>query len=231
MTERRDAAVGARCCSETWEEAYARFETREEEIRKFTRRLIALGAKKWPGDATIVSLFCGRGSELHALTGLGFSRIEGVDLSPTLLAQYDGQATCHVADCRHLPYDTASKDILIVQGGLHHLPRLPEDLDGVLREAHRVLKSDGRLVVVEPWLTPFLTAVHLLSENALVRTLVPKIDAFAVMTENERSTYEQWLGQPRLVEETLNRHFVPERRVIAWGKLHLVARKRRGEET
>src|SRR4029077_17863706 len=87
-----------------WEAAYLAFETPEQEIHKFVRRLIKLGAPHWPRDAQIVELFCGRGNGLHALRRLGFTNIEGVDLSPSLLAQYSGDAKCHVSDCRQLPF-------------------------------------------------------------------------------------------------------------------------------
>src|ERR1700682_1296484 len=65
-----------------WEAAYLRFESPEEEIRKFIRRLTRLGAPQWPRDAEIVELFCWRGNGLLALQQLGFTRPEGVDLSP-----------------------------------------------------------------------------------------------------------------------------------------------------
>src|SRR5215471_20969153 len=73
-----------------WEAAYLRFETPEEEIRKFIGRLNRLGARQWPREAEIVELFCGRGNGLVALQRLGFTRLEGVDLSPRLIAQYKG---------------------------------------------------------------------------------------------------------------------------------------------
>ena len=139
-----------------WEAAYLRFETPEQEIRKFIGRLENLGAREWPRDAEIVELFCGRGNGLHALERLGFSHIEGVDLSPRLLAQYRGAATCSEGDCRNLSFPDQSKDVLIVQGGLHHLPVLPDDLEQTIAEMHRVLKQNGRVMVVEPWRTPFL---------------------------------------------------------------------------
>ena len=40
-----------------WEAAYLRFETPEEERRKFLRRLRKLGAESWPKDAQVVELF------------------------------------------------------------------------------------------------------------------------------------------------------------------------------
>jgi hypothetical protein len=65
-----------------------------------------------------VELFCGRGSGLHALGELGFTKLEGVDLSASLIEQYDGSAKLYVGDCRGLPFGAQSKDIVIIQGGL-----------------------------------------------------------------------------------------------------------------
>src|SRR5215475_6005216 len=162
-----------------WERAYLRFETPEQEIRKFIGRLKFVGAMKWPRNAKIVELFCGRGSGLTALHRLGFSAVQGVDLSPSLAAEYAGPGDILVADCRQLPFKDASKDILIVQGGLHHLPVLPDDLDQALTEGARVLREDGLLVVVEPWATLFLSLAHPLCQSRLIRALSPRIDALA----------------------------------------------------
>lgn len=208
-----------------WEAAYLRFETPEEERRKFLRRLRKLGSSAWPQDAQVVELFCGRGNGLHALEQLGFSRLEGADLSAALLANYAGSAKCIVADCRQLPYPDESRDIAIVQGGLHHLPELPADLVRVVQEVRRVLRPGGRLVVVEPWRTPFLRLVHWVGSFRTARRLWPKLDALETMTEWESETYEQWLAQPELVLETLERGFVVERKLIRWGKLMWVGRR------
>ena len=99
---------------------------------------------------------------LHALTRLGFHHVEGVDLSSSLALRYAGPARIHVADCRRLPFVDSSKDIVVVQGGLHHLQELPADLRQTLAEAHRVLRDGGLFLTVEPWSTPFLRFVHLL---------------------------------------------------------------------
>jgi ubiquinone/menaquinone biosynthesis C-methylase UbiE len=209
-----------------WEAAYLRFETPEEEIRKFIGRLTRLGAPQWPRDAEIVELFCGRGNGLIALQRLGFTQLEGVDLSPRLLAQFKGSAKCTVADCRKLPFPDRSKDVLIVQGGLHHLPALPDDLDQTFSEMQRVLRRNGRVMFVEPWRTPFLTFVHLISELSLVRRISNKIDAFATMTEYEIRTYEQWLGQPELIKKIARTHFLPVHESFAWGKWNFVGTPR-----
>ena len=215
-----------RCCGEAWEDAYLRFETPEQEVRKFTRRLRNLGAGDWPRDSRIVELFCGRGNGLRALESLGFANIEGVDLSAHLLERYDGAAARrHLADCRHLPFAGGSRDILIVQGGLHHLETLPDDLEQVLVEANRVLRQGGRFVAVEPWQTPFLRIVHAVCRSSLAGRLIPKIDALATMIRHERTTYENWLSNGPAILQLLNKHFHPVKQVIAWGKLAYVGSK------
>ena len=211
-----------------WEIAYSRFESPDQEIEKFIRRLIAMGASSWERECEIVELFCGRGNGLVALCRLGFSQVEGVDLSPSLLSQYNGSARCHVADCRSLPFEDESKDVIIIQGGLHHLQTLPEDLDRCLSEMHRVLKANGKVLIVEPWLTPFLSFVHWVCGRKMARRLSSKIDSLATMIEHERETYHQWLRQPGFVLNTLDRYFLPERNACRWGKLMFAGRKRSG---
>ena len=119
-SKQRELAENNPLPNDPWEEAYLRFESPEEEIRKFIGRLKFMGAMKWPRNVKIVELFCGRGSGLRALHQLGFSEVEGIDLSPSLAAEYAGPGKILVGDCRQLPFENSSKDILIVQGGLHH---------------------------------------------------------------------------------------------------------------
>ncbi|MCY2952843.1 MAG: class I SAM-dependent methyltransferase [Planctomycetota bacterium] len=208
-----------------WEQAYLRFETPKQETRKFIRRLRALGSDHWSRESHIVELFCGRGSGLHALHRLGFTHVEGVDLSPALAAQYQGTGTIHIADCRNLPFPDASKDIAIVHGGLHHLPTLPQDLDQTLAQVKRILRPGGRLVLVEPWLTPFLRLVIFMSRQRLPRRLWPKFDALATMIEHEWTTYDQWLRHPKLILDLLQQYFEPESCSRAWGQLTFVGKR------
>lgn len=201
------------------------FETPEQEVEKFMTRLRKLGAHQWSKDAQIVELFCGRGSGLHALHRLGFTRIEGVDLSPKLLAEYRGPGNIECCDCRQLPFPDASRDIAIVQGGLHHLPTLPQDLELTLAQVHRVLRPGGRFVVVEPWLTPFLRFVHVVARNPVARRLSKKLDALQIMIEHEIRTYEQWLGQSELIWGLLDAQFQTEVCQKSRGKLMYVGRR------
>jgi SAM-dependent methyltransferase len=212
--------------TESWEAAYVRFETPQEEIKKFIRRLRKLGADEWPKDVAILELFCGRGNGLVALERLGFTRVLGVDLSPRLIAMHNGRARCCVADCRVLPVRTDSQDVVIVQGGLHHLQELPEDLRRVVDEVRRALAPGGLFIVVEPWLTPFLHVVHRVTYSRLARRRWSKLDALATMIDHERETYERWLRQPELVSTLLCDRFEPRIKQKRWGKLLFAGRKR-----
>lgn len=205
-----------------WEEAYTQFETSDEEIKKFTGRFRKLGERNWRRDAQIVDIFCGRGNGLVALEGLGFTRLEGVDISPELLARYSGKAVLYEADCRELPFEDDSRDIIIVQGGLHHLPRFPDDLDQTFSEICRVLRPTGRFIAVEPWLTPFLRLIHFISERKITRQVSNKFDAFATMTHYEAETYFRWLESPETILDLLKKHFEPIRLATKLGKLYFV---------
>jgi SAM-dependent methyltransferase len=209
-----------------WEAAYLRFETPEEEITKFVARLEKLGARQWPTSGKVVELFCGRGNGLHALDRMGFQRLEGIDLSARLVSEYRGTATMYVGDCRSLPFETASKDVLIVQGGLHHLPVLPDDLEHTLAESKRVLKPGGKFVAVEPWLTPFLSFVHFVSERKLARAMSRKVEALHTMIVHERDTYENWLSRPREILATFDKYFNQSQKHIGRGKLMYVGAPR-----
>ena len=200
---------GADCCDPVWEAAYKRFETVGEERAKFRRRLVAIGVDRMPKNLRVADLFCGRGSNLFVLAEMGFSDISGVDLSPALLREFSGDAKLYVGDCRELKFPDASLDLVIVQGGLHHLPEFPADLDKCFSEIRRVLAPNGIVVFVEPWTTPFLQLAHFCLKVGFFRRIYPKLDALAVMTEHELTTYSTWLDHPREVRALAEKYFEP----------------------
>jgi len=56
----------------------------------------------------------------------------------------------------------------------------------------RALNTTGRVVLVEPWLTPFLRFVHRICEVPVACRLSNKVDALATLIRYEQHTYEQW---------------------------------------
>jgi ubiquinone/menaquinone biosynthesis C-methylase UbiE len=221
--------AGAVCEDEAWEAAYERFETPEEEIRKFLRRYRRLGIEALPRSSQVVELFCGRGNGIVALERMGFRSLEGVDLSAGLAARYRGPAQLYVGDCRQLRFEADSKDLVVIQGGLHHLPSLPNDIECVFCEINRILRAAGRVAIVEPWLTPFLRVVHAAYSSQALRRVWPKLDALASMNEREEVTYHAWLAQPKLIRRLLVESFVPERHFERFGKLLFLGRPRKTE--
>lgn len=213
---------------ETWERAYLRFETPTEEQQKFLGRLRTAGADEWDRDAVVLDLFSGRGGCVRALRRMGFRRVISLDLSATLLTAREDVSDCAVADCRHLPIADRSVDVATIHGGLHHLARLPVDLECTLQEVARVLRPNGLLVAVEPWRTPFLDAVHWACRSRLLRKAYAKLDALATMIELERTTYDAWLARDREILATFDRYFVARQRRIRWGKLHYIGSPRFG---
>ena len=214
------------CCDDAWEEAYKRYETPEQARKKIERRLSMFGVVGWDRNARIVELFCGSGPQLQVLDSMGFPNLEGVDLSANLLELYEGRGRCYVADCRELPFEDDDRDLMIVDGGLHHLPSL-SDLEKCLREVCRVLTSEGRFYALEPWNTWLLRSVRFFSRQPWVRSLSTKLDAFETMLEHESETYERWLSQPAPILELFHDYFEPTTSRISTGHLIFVGSPRK----
>jgi ubiquinone/menaquinone biosynthesis C-methylase UbiE len=147
--------------------------------------------------------------------------VYGLDLSVALVMASDLRQASVVGDARQLPFRTASRDVAVVQGGLHHLPEF-DDVRAALAEMRRVLKPNGRVIIIEPWLTPVLRVVHFVTAQPLARAMSNTLDAFAAMTDEERPTYEAWLARREQILATLVVDFEPIVVRKRWGKLVFV---------
>jgi hypothetical protein len=90
----------------------------------------------------------------------------------------------------------------------------------------RVITPNGRVIIIEPWLTPFLRVVHIVTEQPLARGVSSTLDAFATMTDEERPTYEAWLAKPATILDAIGRDFESILMRRRWGKLVFVGRPR-----
>jgi ubiquinone/menaquinone biosynthesis C-methylase UbiE len=152
---------------------------------------------------------------------MGFRRIIGVDYSAALVLAQDCPGIRIIGDVRKLPLGSGSVDVAVVQGGLHHL-FTTADVDEALAEMCRVVSPTGRIVIIEPWSTPFLRLVHFVCERRIARRLSPRIDALATMIEEERETYERWLNAPHEHLAVIRRHVTPRVLKCRLGKLIIV---------
>ena len=80
--------------------------------------------------------------------------------------------------------------------------------------------------MIEPCRTAFLTFIHLATRLRISRALSNRIDAFATMTENEHTTYYQWLNNRETVFALLHEFFEPEHQSVRWGNMNFVGRKK-----
>jgi ubiquinone/menaquinone biosynthesis C-methylase UbiE len=204
-----------------WERAYQAFESPEQELKKFVGRLRSVGADTWDRGCRVLEVCSGRGTGLRAWQALGFTRVVGVDLSPALVATWPDPGPVVVGDARALPFASGSCDVAVVQGGLHHL-FTEHDVESALAEMTRVVVPGGRVVIVEPWQTPFLTFVHGVCNQPMARRFSPKLDALATMIDEERETYERWLQAPEAHLRLMRQYINPQILRRRWGKLVLV---------
>ena len=99
-------------------------------------------------DRALVDVGCGGGDELVAYRDLGFATAQGVECSEVMAAaarQRLGDASAiHAGSWSSIPFADDSQDYLVGRASLHY----EEDLDQAYREAARVLKPGGMLIVV-----------------------------------------------------------------------------------
>ncbi|HSJ23842.1 MAG TPA: methyltransferase domain-containing protein [Longimicrobiales bacterium] len=141
-----------------YDEAYfADLAGRYRDRNRFARRRIAnvFSLLPPPAGLTLVDLGCGMGTFTIEAAGQGAFAV-GVDPAPaavqaaTRVAAAEGTASAHFirADAAVLPLATASADIVLAADLTEHLDDVT--LARILREAGRVLRTDGRLVLYTP---------------------------------------------------------------------------------
>jgi ubiquinone/menaquinone biosynthesis C-methylase UbiE len=96
----------------------------------------------------LLDIGCGTGFIIGLAADL-FDTIEGVDITPAMLARVPGAPNIHVqeADASKLPFEPSRFDLVTAYSFFHHL----QDMRAVAADAYRVLRSGGGLYVdLEP---------------------------------------------------------------------------------
>jgi demethylmenaquinone methyltransferase/2-methoxy-6-polyprenyl-1,4-benzoquinol methylase len=107
-------------------------------------------------DVAILDVGCGTGTQLALYRRAG-CRLAGVDLSPAMVAEarkkLGGAAEIRCEDASKTSYDAGTFDLVMIVTVLHELPRAIRR--PVLDEARRVLKPDGRILVMDYHVGPY----------------------------------------------------------------------------
>ena len=106
----------------------------------------------------VLDVGCATGRLLMALAEAGAKRLCGTDLAPRILevagrklTSFGMEAELRAGDAEHrIPWPDCSFDVVTLTGVLHHFMRPHDALD----EIARVLRNDGRLILVDPWFLP-----------------------------------------------------------------------------
>lgn len=123
-----------------------------EENRVIGRELMpaARQIRKLEGrQPRILDLGCGTGELAPAFLKAGYSYV-GIDIEPERIDYAQKtyrKGKFHVMDAHHLLYEDGYFDQILVTGVLHHLS--DADVRGIVREMKRVLRPDGRALVME----------------------------------------------------------------------------------
>ncbi|MBU1534178.1 class I SAM-dependent methyltransferase, partial [Myxococcota bacterium] len=98
----------------------------------------------------ILDLCCGTGNQLKILSRAGFTDLHCLDISPGML-KVAGRGRpdyrIYEADARSTGFDDGMFDVVILSFAIHE--KEPDTQRAMIGEAHRVLKKDGLLLVVD----------------------------------------------------------------------------------
>lgn len=111
--------------------------------REVTRTVVELGPQR------ILDICCGTGNQLKYLKKKGFDGI-GIDLDPAMLKQAKKgrhPVSCQMQDATNISFPSESFDLAIIEFAIHEKPAVVARK--MLKEAHRVLKKDGYLLIVD----------------------------------------------------------------------------------
>lgn len=102
----------------------------------------------------IMNILAEKRTVLELGSGAGFFQ----QVMPTLITSevFETPGVNLIADARHLPLSDQSLDAIVMTDVFHHIP----DVGQFLHEATRCVRPGGKLVMIEPWPTPWSKLIY-----------------------------------------------------------------------
>jgi SAM-dependent methyltransferase len=182
------------------------------------------------GARDVLDIGCGHGALARRLVREGLA-VTGIDPAPDAIAaaqQSVAEAQFAVAGAEALPFDPGSFDACIFLNSLHHVP-VPL-MGQALREALRVLRPGGEVIVIEPLAEgPYFEVMRPVEdETEIRRAAMAAIDAICSAGAATGPAPETW-SRPTPVADT--EAFIdtlarvdPARRAVAETQRETIAR-------
>jgi SAM-dependent methyltransferase len=143
--------------------------------RELTSNLAVLDRLVQLDGCEVVDVGCGGGWLARELAARG-ARVIGTEISDGQLADARARGDAHgrityvVARAEALPLSDASVDAVVFMNSLHHVPEAAMSV--ALREARRVMRPEGRVLVAEPQAEgDFYAMVKLVEDEDHVRAM------------------------------------------------------------
>jgi ubiquinone/menaquinone biosynthesis C-methylase UbiE len=133
--------------------------------------LAVVRSVRWPiTGLSILDIGCGNGAFARKLLEFG-ANVSGIDPLTAAIGEASAaapQATFLEGVAEALPFGDRSFDLALMVNALHHVPE--PAMGAALREAVRVVKPSGTLIVIEPLAAgSFFTALQLVEDETAVR--------------------------------------------------------------
>ena len=151
-----EARVSPLWWNEIFDELYLKTDGDVVENAELTRREVDLFLELLPleSNARILDVCCGQGRHTLELAKRGFRNVAGIDRSAFLLRQARLRAQSaglaipfHECDAREISTPHESFDAALVLGNSFGYFEHATDDEAMLREIHRVLRSEGKLLL------------------------------------------------------------------------------------
>ena len=124
-------------------------------------------------DSVVLDGGCGLGRWLFFLRRCGYKHLIGVDFISApleIIKRHDEQITIKVGNVDSLPIESSSIDLYLSMGVIEHFEEGPQN---ALKEAHRVLKEKGIMIISVPYQNYYRSTIRRFVTLPLLKLFKP----------------------------------------------------------